>query len=277
MTSVVRVDEVLPGVPRPTHPVARVGVVVSLNFPGMDETLAALVRRFTRVALASLHSLDATFELFDTSAPLPDARAVRDYHGLLLLGGGDIDACHYDASLTDVPNSYGTDSRADNDAFAAIAAAERAELPILGICRGAQLINVHRGGTIIADIEDFSLHRGGPEEPVFLDELVSILPGTRLQSILGVEQVLARSGHHQAVDAIGSGLVPSARALDGIVEGIEDPTRWIIGVQWHPEDDDGPVEDRLRLFRSFVEACAAHRAQRRYPDEHPFPARALNN
>ena len=135
-------------------------------------------------------------------------------------------------------------------------AVEEAARPILGICRGSQLLNVHRGGTIIPDIEDFVLHRGGEGEPMFLDEKIRLVPGTRLRQVMGADIVVGRSGHHQAVDALGAGLVIAAVAEDGIVEGFEDPDHWLVGVQWHPEDDDGPEQDRTRLFRSFVRACA---------------------
>ncbi|PJJ56572.1 putative glutamine amidotransferase [Mumia flava] len=257
MSVVVRLEEVLAGIEPPDDPVARVAVLVSLNFPDMDEAVAALVRRFTRVTLATLTALGASFELFDTSGPLADPAAVQRCDGLLLLGGGDIDPACYGAPGLDVPNSYGTDRRADHDAMAAIDAAESGGLPVLGICRGSQLINVHRGGTIVPDITDYALHRGGPGEPMFLDEEIGIVGETRLLSILGVDRVIARSGHHQAVAVLGAGLVLAARARDGVIEGFEDPSRWTIGVQWHPEDDDGPTRDRMRLFRSFVEACAA--------------------
>lgn len=260
MTPVVRVEEVLPKGPRATSPVARVGVLVSLNFPEMDEQVAALVRRFTRVALEALQELDATFELFDTSRPLSDPEAVAACDGLMLLGGGDIDPTGYSSTIGDVPNGYGIDRRADQDALAALAVAERAQLPILGICRGAQLINVHRGGTLIPDIEDFTLHRGGPGQPMFIDEEIRVEPGTRLRSVLAADRIMARSGHHQAVARVGRDLVPAARALDGIVEAVEDPSRWVVGVQWHPEDDDGPADDRRRLIRAFIAACAGRRA-----------------
>jgi len=260
---VVRLDQVLPEVAPPEHPVARIAVLTSLNFPDMTEETAALVRRFTRVSLETLVKLGAGYQLFDTSTALPDPAAVAGCDGLLLLGGGDIDGSCYGAAAEQVPHSYGVDARADRDAFAAIDAAQRADLPVFGICRGAQLINVQRGGTIIADIEDFALHRGGEGEPMFLDERITLVPGTRLQTLLrGRREVLGRSGHHQAVDRLGPGLVRAAVADDGIVEGFEDPDRWLVGVQWHPEDDDGPAEDRFALFAGFVEAAAAGRAAR---------------
>ncbi len=259
MSSVVRLAEVLPAGPPPARPVARVGVVVSLNFPDLGEETAALVRRFTRVCLESLHAQGAAFELFDTSAPLADPDSIAGHDGLLLLGGGDVDPSCYGSADLDVPNSYGVDVRADRDALRMIGVAEDAALPVLGICRGSQLVNVHRGGTIVPDIEDHALHRGGPGEPMFLDEKIGIEEGTRLRAILGAEQVVARSGHHQAVDRVGRDLVVAARALDGVVEAIEDPDRWVLGVQWHPEDDDGPADDRRRLFGAFVAACVERR------------------
>jgi putative glutamine amidotransferase len=101
-----------------------------------------------------------------------------------------------------------------------------------------------------------------PGEPEFVDEPIDIVPGTRLSAILGTDRVIGRSGHHQAVDPVGAGLVAAARALDGIVEGVEDPDRSYLGVQWHPEDDDGPAGDRLRLFGAFVDAAEAVRTLR---------------
>jgi putative glutamine amidotransferase len=263
MTAVVRIEEVTPARPAPAGPVAHIGVLVSLNFPGLDVATAGLVRRFTRVALETLVELGAGYELFDTSLPLTEPERVARADGLILLGGGDIDpSCYRHGGPA--PNTYGVDARADHDALAAIAAAEAAGRPVLGICRGSQLINVHRGGTIIPDIADPALHRGTGTDPMFLDEKIQILPDTRLRALLGADVVVARSGHHQAVDAVGRGLRIAALAADGIVEGIEDPRpdRWLVGVQWHPEDDDGPEPDRLALFHGFITACASARAAR---------------
>lgn len=268
MTAVVRIEDVTPARPAAVDPVAHIAVLVSLNFPDLDAATAGLVRRFTRVALETLVEFGASYELFDTSLPLTEPERVAHADGLLLLGGGDIDGSCYGLD-GHAPNTYGVDARADHDALAAIAAAEAAERPVLGICRGSQLINVHRGGTIIPDIADTALHRGTGEEPMFLDEKIQILPDTRLHSLLGTDVVVGRSGHHQAVDALGRGLRVAALADDGIVEGIEDPRpgRWLVGVQWHPEDDDGPEPDRSALFHGFITACASARGTTDHREE----------
>lgn len=250
----VRLEDVTPERPAPEHPRAHVCVLASLNFPDISAEDVALIRRFTRVALGTLVDLGASYELWDTTTALENPSAAGEFDGLLLLGGGDIDASCYGGGAQH-PKSYGVDARADRDAFAAIAAAEAAGRPIFGICRGSQLLNVARGGTIIGDIVDYALHHGAPGEPEFVDEPVDIMPGTRLASILGTDRVTARSGHHQAVDTVGRGLVVAARALDGITEGVEDPEKFYLGVQWHPEDDDGPAADRMRLFGAFVDAA----------------------
>jgi putative glutamine amidotransferase len=261
MTIRVRREDVIPNLPEAPSPRAHVCVLASLNYPDINEHDAGLVTRFTRTALTTLVSLGASFELWDTTTPLENASAAADFDGLLLLGGGDVDGSCYGV-CTPNPTSYGVDLRADRDAFAAIAAAERADRPIFGICRGSQLLNVARGGSLIGDIEDYKLHHGGPGEPVFVDEPIEVIPGTRLASILGAERVIGRNGHHQAVDRLGRGLVVSARALDGITEGIEDPDRFYLGVQWHPEDTDGPEADRLSLFGAFVAAAERSRQSR---------------
>lgn len=231
----------------------RVAVLVSLNFPGLTPPVADLVRRFTRTALETLVELGATYELFDTSAPLPEPTAPAAYDRVLVLGGGDVSATCYGGCDDGVPNSYGVDRRADDDSIAAIRAAVDADKPVLAICRGSQLVNVAWGGSVVPDIADFALHRGGPDQPMFLDEKVTLQQGTRLHGMFDADRLTVRSGHHQAVDRVGDGLVVAALADDGIVEAIEHPERWLVGVQWHPEDDDGSSLDRELLFRAFLE------------------------
>ncbi|MCE1177799.1 MAG: gamma-glutamyl-gamma-aminobutyrate hydrolase family protein [Micrococcales bacterium] len=234
-------------------------MLVSLNFPQMTIHTAELVTRFTRTALQTLVNLGASYEVFDTSTALRDARRVAEADALLILGGGDVSATLYGGSDEGVPNSYGVDARADHDTIDGLNSAVAADRPVLAICRGSQLVNVAHGGSCIPDIADFGLHRGGPGEPMFLDEEVNIVPGTRLHSILGRDRVTVRSGHHQAVDRVGEGLRVAAKAHDGIVEAVEHPDRWLIGVQWHPEDDHGCDDHRGTVFAAFVDAAAGAR------------------
>jgi putative glutamine amidotransferase len=255
----VLLEDVMPDLPMPENPRAHICVIGSLNFPGIGAEDIGLVKRFTRTALTTLVELGASYELWDSTDELENPSGTAQFDGLLMLGGGDIDSACYGVT-TPNPTAYGVDARADRDAFNAIAAAEAADVPVFGICRGVQLLNVARGGTIVGDIVDFALHRGAPGDPVFVDEPIDITPGTRLRAILGTDRVIGRNGHHQAVDRVGAGLVVAGRALDGIVESIEDPERWYLGVQWHPED--GSYADRMRLFRAFVEAAEQTRQDR---------------
>ena len=91
--------------------------------------------------------------------------------------------------------------------------------------------------------------------PLFIDEHINVMPGTRLREILGCDDLVVRSGHHQAVAQVADELRTAALADDGLVEGVEHPSAWAIGVQWHPEDDDGHGKDRQALFRALLEAA----------------------
>jgi putative glutamine amidotransferase len=257
----VLLEDVIPDLPMPENPRAHICVIGSLNFPGIGAEDIGLVKRFTRTALTTLVELGAAYELWDSTEELETPADTAQFDGLLMLGGGDIDGVCYGVTAPN-PTAYGVDARADRDALAAIAAAEAADVPVFGICRGVQLLNVARGGTIVPDIADFALHHGAPGDPVFVDEPIDITPGTRLAAILAADRVIGRNGHHQAVDRVGERLVVAGRALDGIIESVEDPERWYLGVQWHPEDDDGSRADRMRLFGAFVDAAEQTRQDR---------------
>jgi len=237
-----------------------IAVVVSLDTPGTSAEIAQLVDRFRSCALAELNAVGARVELFDSSASdLGDAHLVDEADGVMFLGGGDVDPTIY--GHTDVvPNAYGVDRRADDYAMSIIRSTIARDAPLLCICRGSQLLNVALGGDLIPDIQPFELHRGGRGEPTFKDERVALTPGSKLHAMYATDSLVVRSGHHQAVHRVAPNLIVTARAADGVVEGTEMPVaNWVVGIQWHPEDEDGSEADRRTLFAAFVDAVRRHR------------------
>lgn len=236
-----------------------IAVVVSLNFPDMTVEVSQLVKRFTRTALETLLKSGARAVLVDSSATnLPDPKHIAGASGVIFLGGGDVDPTLYGVRGP-VPNLYGVERRADEYCMELIDETLARDAPLLAICRGSQLLNLTSGGTLIPDLDPYELHRGGKGESMFLDEPVTILPGSRLHSILGRDRITVRSGHHQAVEQVGPRLRVAAVADDGIIEGTEHKDNtWVVGVQWHPEDSDGNAEDRELLFKAFVQQARSH-------------------
>ncbi len=131
--------------------------------------------------------------------------------------------------------------------------------PVFGICGGQQLLAVALGGTLIQHIPDVVADALAHEQPNPRDEAghnVTVMEGTKLHGIVGATTLSVNSAHHQAVKTVPDPIIVNAVAPDGVIEGIEDPTRdWCIGVQWHPEFHicDG---DR-RLHEAFIHACQA--------------------
>jgi putative glutamine amidotransferase len=180
-----------------------------------------------------------------------DAVPADRLDALIVGGGDDIDARLYDQDLhLDVR----IDSERDALELRYLEAATRRGIPILGVCRGAQMLNVFRGGTLHADI-----HKVYPKLPRRRTPLprlrVDIVSGTRLHEILGLERCRVNALHHQSVDRTGEGLKVAATDSDGIVQGLDcESGPLCIGVQWHPEF---LVLDRRQqnLFRAVVQAA----------------------
>jgi putative glutamine amidotransferase len=169
----------------------------------------------------------------DEAAQSPD-QLLDLLDGLVLAGGSDVDPASYGAR----PHPETRGARPDRDRFE-LALAHRAlerDLPLLGICRGMQVLNVARGGTLVQHI-DADRHRHTPG--AFGDHEVLLEPGSLAARAAGAERITAKSHHHQGVDELGEGLAVSGRSPeDEVVEALEDPgRRFALGVLWHPEED----------------------------------------
>ena len=184
-------------------------------------------------------------------------RVLDGLDGLLITGGKDVDPAAYGQQrhpATDQPAPM-----RDAWEFTLLDAAIQRGLPVLGICRGAQVLNVALGGTLhqhLPDVIGHSGHRAG--NAVFSTLPVRTVPGTRLAGLVG-ESVDAQCYHHQAIASLGEGLVVSARDADGVIEALELPgTGFVLAVQWHPEES----LDDLRLFLAIVEAARSYASGR---------------
>lgn len=177
--------------------------------------------------------------------------------GLVLTGGGDVSPALYGEVRHETV--LGVSEARDRMEFEAIRLADERELPVLAICRGMQVLNVQRGGSLIQDIpscipqavaHSVQEPRCGPAHEVRVE------PGTRLAKIAGEVTFAVNSRHHQALAKPGAGLEVTARAEDGVIEGVEVPgERFVVGVQWHPEDMAGQFASADRLFEAFAAAC----------------------
>lgn len=197
-----------------------------------------------------------------TPAHSPEARRalLEACAGLVLTGGEDVD-----------PRRYGEDPIAqlgevtpvrDEAEAAALALALARDLPVLGICRGCQVLNVAYGGTLFQDLAaqrpGTGMHEQGEGSWGERAQVARVEPGSRLHRILGGAEVRINSFHHQAIREPAPGLAVTARAEDGVIEAVEDPARaWVLGVQWHPERQEAsaPADDPDRLlFAAFRDA-----------------------
>ncbi len=184
--------------------------------------------------------------------PIGDAAALLDrLDGICLSGGPDLDPHAYGAAERHVELGP-TEPDIDTFELALARAADARGIPVLGICRGAQALNVARGGTLHQHVP---AHRQA-EPATATTHTVHVDAGSRLARLVGTTPLRVNSFHHQAVDTLGRGLQAVARAADGTIEGIEAPgARFVVGVQWHAEGLIGQPRHRA-LFEALVAACA---------------------
>jgi gamma-glutamyl-gamma-aminobutyrate hydrolase PuuD len=178
-------------------------------------------------------------------------------HGVVFSGGIDIDPATYGAERHETTDP--AQEQRDAGELALLRRALERDIPTLAICRGFQLLNVVRGGDLLQHLPETVGHEGHREVlGTFSEHPVDVKEGTKLAEILGARHDAVQSSHHQGVGRIGEGLVETAWAEDGSLEGLEDPDRrFAVGVLWHPEMD----EDK-RLFEALVEEARTYRSSR---------------
>jgi putative glutamine amidotransferase len=179
----------------------------------------------------------------------------RELDGLILIGGPDVNATLYGQD----PHPATASGLLEQDLFELemLAAFTARERPVLGVCRGLQLMNVWRGGTLHQHLPDLGsrvAHRANETEYA-REHGVEFDTGTRIARLVGAATVSSNSFHHQAADHLGAGLRASAKAPDGVIEAVEDPDLpFFVGVQWHPESLQDRAEQRA-LFDGLIAAA----------------------
>ncbi|NBN89664.1 MAG: gamma-glutamyl-gamma-aminobutyrate hydrolase family protein [Actinobacteria bacterium] len=190
---------------------------------------------------------------------------VGRFDGLLLMGGPDVDPELYGQE----PHSttYGVDRFQDDFEIGLLRAALELGVPVLAVCRGIQLVNVAMGGTLIQHIDE----SGGPQHrptafpagAEFAVHDVTISEGSKVHKALGTTTITGSSFHHQGLDKLGDGLIAVGWSSDGLVEAVEHVERWLLGVQWHPEDTAHEDPPHQSLYSAFVRAASAFNQQSR--------------
>jgi gamma-glutamyl-gamma-aminobutyrate hydrolase PuuD len=167
---------------------------------------------------------------------------------LVLVGGADVDPSRYGEKQS--VKTVETHPWRDENELKLVGCFLEAGKPVLGVCRGTQILNTFLGGSLyqhLPDVIGSMAHQPGPGE--FGEVKVRSEAGSKVSKVVG-DSFSVLCSHHQAIDRLGNGLVVTARSDDGIVEAIELESGFVVGVQWHPEQSGD-----IRLFRALVEAC----------------------
>lgn len=228
---------------------------IALSYHADDHGYAAYAEALQRRADA----LGLRIQTFWLGGSTADAgvEGLRTADAVLLTGGADVEPQRY--GYTDVGGLCSTQPERDALELRVLEAVEASPLPALAVCRGAQLLNVFHGGTLIPDLGDRNAtHKSGEGERRTHD--VSIVEGTRLRHFAGVAEGVVNSSHHQAVDRLARGFHVAARSPDGVVEAFEREAAggaFLMAVQWHPESMPPGLPLADRILDAFLRAAAS--------------------
>ena len=217
-----------------TRPVIGICAAIEIAQWAAWEVLVNLSPRAYSLAVQRAGGVALILPPDDVVAESPD-ELLDMLDGLILAGGSDIDPASYGAK----PHAETRNTRPERDRFE-LALGTRAlerDMPVLGICRGMEMLNVIQGGTLNQHLSGLELHRHTPG--VFTDHRVRLEPGSLAERVVGNEHTEVKSAHHQGLEVLGEGVVASGYADDGVVEAIDLPgQRFTVGVLWHPEEDE---------------------------------------
>jgi len=225
--------------------------VEGVRWGAWEETVVMVPRAYAR-SVQSAGALAFVLPPDDRAAEAPDSLLDR-VDALLLAGGSDVDPASYGAQPH--PETKGTRPERDRFELGLVHRAIEREMPVLGICRGMQMLNVALGGTIAQHLPDDLGHASHRHTPgAFGDHDVHLESASLAARAAGAERLAVKSHHHQGVGELGEGVAATGWAEgDEIVEAIELPSRrFVLGVLWHPEEDT-----RSRVVRSLVDAARA--------------------
>ena len=185
------------------------------------------------------------------------AELLEPFEGLLLVGGGDVEPRRYGQE----PHAAigGLEPDRDDLEIRLLREADRTGIPTLAICRGAQVLNVAFGGTLIQhlpDVPGFGPH-DNPTGGGSRTHDVRFAPGSRIAEAIGAEVLSCSTRHHQAVDRLGKGLIATGWSDDGLAEALERQEGWMVAAQWHPEDTAAEDRAQQRLFDAFIDRARA--------------------
>lgn len=176
------------------------------------------------------------------------------FDGLLLMGGGDIDPAQYGEERR--PEVTGVNTTRDVFEIDLVRAALDGGMPMLAICRGMQVLNVALGGSLNQHIDDGSVVRHRELDDGYVTHSVRLDPRSRVAAATGMERVESACSHHQSLARLGEGLSPVGWADDDVIEAVEGPTGWVVGLQWHPERTAMEDPAQQNLFDAFVRQAA---------------------